>query len=414
MSGMQDYFTGLSQALDDAGAHTPSLIIDLDRLDANAQRIGASVPAGSVRLVDKSLPSAGLLYHIAEAVGTRRFMSFHEPFIIETARHFPDASILLGKPLPPPVVEAVFASLGGRPGTGPGSAFDPARQIVWLIDTPEQAQAYAGVAARLGVRLPVALEVDIGLHRGGAQTLEAFDALLDDVLLRTETLKLAGLMGYDAHVGAASKAKRSPTKALERANAAYWRFLARVTAHPSGVTHTDDLLLNGSGSQTILMHGDNTPLNDFAVGSAFVKPTDFDQPSLEAFSPAAFIATPVLKRQRGVAVPFIEALTAWTMAGRDALFLYGGRWMAQPVWPEGMRINELYGLSSNQQMMTVPTASPVAPGDWAFFRPTQSEAVLLQFGALWVYQGGRIIGRWPVYREEPEGLAPGERFRTVS
>ena len=40
-------------------------------------------------------------------------------------------------------------------------------------------------------------------------------------------------------------------------------------------------------------------------------------------------------------------------------------------------------------------------------RPTQSEAVLAQFGDIHVYEDGRIAERWPVYREE---IAEGERL----
>jgi D-serine deaminase-like pyridoxal phosphate-dependent protein len=34
--------------------------------------------------------------------------------------------------------------------------------------------------------------------------------------------------------------------------------------------------------------------------------------------------------------------------------------------------------------------------DWVFFRPSQSEAVFLQFGDIAVYDQGEIVERWPV------------------
>jgi D-serine deaminase-like pyridoxal phosphate-dependent protein len=36
----------------------------------------------------------------------------------------------------------------------------------------------------------------------------------------------------------------------------------------------------------------------------------------------------------------------------------------------------------------------IEPGDLAFLRPTQSEAVLQQFGPLLVYSQGCIVGEW--------------------
>jgi D-serine deaminase-like pyridoxal phosphate-dependent protein len=35
--------------------------------------------------------------------------------------------------------------------------------------------------------------------------------------------------------------------------------------------------------------------------------------------------------------------------------------------------------------------------DYVFLRPTQSEAVLLQFGDLLVYDGKEIVERWPTF-----------------
>ena len=78
-----------------------------------------------------------------------------------------------------------------------------------------------------------------------------------------------------------------------------------------------------------------------------------------------------------------------------AIYLYGGKWMAEPAFPEGMETNGLLGLSSNQQFMGLPVDATAKPDDHAFLRPTQSEAVLQQFGSIAVFSAGRITGRWP-------------------
>jgi D-serine deaminase-like pyridoxal phosphate-dependent protein len=41
----------------------------------------------------------------------------------------------------------------------------------------------------------------------------------------------------------------------------------------------------------------------------------------------------------------------------------------------------------------------LAVGDHAFLRPTQSERVLLQFGDLFVVQGGELVDRWSVFHD---------------
>jgi D-serine deaminase-like pyridoxal phosphate-dependent protein len=78
------------------------------------------------------------------------------------------------------------------------------------------------------------------------------------------------------------------------------------------------------------------------------------------------------------------------------VFLYGGRLMARPVWPPGLASNPLYGLSSNQQMMNLPAGVPIAPDDMVLWRPTQSEAVLLQHGDWLGVRNGQVVERFAV------------------
>ena len=39
-------------------------------------------------------------------------------------------------------------------------------------------------------------------------------------------------------------------------------------------------------------------------------------------------------------------------------------------------------------------------GDQVFLRPQISESVLLEFGDLLALRGGRIVDRWPVFRQD--------------
>ncbi|MGH7896930.1 MAG: DSD1 family PLP-dependent enzyme, partial [Candidatus Binatia bacterium] len=77
-------------------------------------------------------------------------------------------------------------------------------------------------------------------------------------------------------------------------------------------------------------------------------------------------------------------------------FIYGGYWKAKYASPPGLRANDLYGHSSNQEMVNGSLAIDIGPDDHVFLRPTQSESVFLQFGDLVILRGGRIVDRWPV------------------
>lgn len=68
--------------------------------------------------------------------------------------------------------------------------------------------------------------------------------------------------------------------------------------------------------------------------------------------------------------------------------------LKQDLNKPGMKQNTIYGRSSNQEMLNVPAGTEVEPDDFVFLRPTQTEAVLMQFGALAVYDGEVLAGTW--------------------
>jgi D-serine deaminase-like pyridoxal phosphate-dependent protein len=136
-----------------------------------------------------------------------------------------------------------------------------------------------------------------------------------------------------------------------------------------------------------------------SVGSALLKPSHYDLAVLDDFEPAAFIATPILKRHASTGLPTQEwlagPLAAWDRNKADTLFTYGGNWLAQTESPAGVQRADIY-TSSNQEGYYAAHGVALAVDDFLFLRPTQSEAVLLQFGDLMAVRGGQIEQRWPV------------------
>ena len=158
---------------------------------------------------------------------------------------------------------------------------------------------------------------------------------------------------------------------------------------------TMNLFVNRHGDY--LGYGPEAPANEISMGSGFLQPTDFEGGELVDLSPALFIATPVLKIVEA-RLPGPALLTRMMQASgrfpRKGCFVYGGKWMAKPAWPADLRENSLWGTSSNQQFFALGDASCLKEDDYAFFRPTQSEAVLQQFGPVLVFEDGNIVDEW--------------------
>jgi D-serine deaminase-like pyridoxal phosphate-dependent protein len=387
------YFQQLSSALDDAGLSGPSLVVDRSRLLQNVRTLTRHIDGRfHYRIVAKSLPSLPLLDTVMRASGSNRLMLFHQPFINQVAARYPDTDILLGKPMPVAAARNFY-------GQFRGGGFEPARQLRWLLDTPQRAQQYHELATALGQDMQACIELDVGLHRGGVRSDQQLLAMLD-VIESSPRLRFCGFMGYEPHIVKVpfGDAATHRDRAME-----VYRHYIELARRRLGDGWPRDAVLNAAGSPTYQLYdrGDY-PFNELAAGSGLVKPTDFDLPTLADHVPACYIATPVLKSLDTLEIPGIDLgiiQSLWDPNRARTFFTYGGYWKALPESPAGLRNNSLFGRSTNQEMLNGSRSISLQPDDWVFLRPTQSEFVFLQFGDIAVYDNAAISARWPVFSE---------------
>ncbi len=373
---MSNYFYALNNALQHANFSLPTLIIDHARLDVNLAQIKQMLPATTQpRLVVKSLASIELLKYIANDLNCNRFMVFHLPHIELIVNAFPQADILLGKPMPVKAMQLFYEQHKNAIQT----------PIQWLVDSLDRLQQCLNLAKKLELKLLVSIELDIGLHRGGMQDLEQFRELLNLIQDNPKHLQLSGLMGYDAHVGKIPRLIKSVEKTYEQSQAQYQKYISCL-GNEFPKLNTPNLCFNGAGSPTFSLHAKHSVCNDLSFGSMLLKPLDFDIPTLVDFQSALWIATPVLKKLPTTQIPGL-ALLDNAPHHKNALFVYGGNWMADYVYPEGTQTNSLYGRSSNQELINVSKSSDIQIDDFVFLQPTQSEAVISQFEHIWLYRG---------------------------
>jgi D-serine deaminase-like pyridoxal phosphate-dependent protein len=389
------YFAKLSAALKEQGLMRPTLVIDQERLDQNIETVTSHLPADmGLRIVVKSLPSVPLVKHVMELAKTDRLMVFDMPFLSAVARDIPQADVLFGKPMPVTLARQFYDDFKG-------GNFSPSEQVQWLIDTPERLSEYAKLAEERDLRLKVNIEIDVGLHRGGVSKPEQLKAMLDEIDANPR-LSFGGLMGYDAHVAKVPGILRG--RAERKSKAIYKEMRDICEERYPGCA----LTFNTGGSPTYQMHEDLSTANEVAVGSALVKPLDFDVATLKDHVPASFISTPVLKAEDKTLIPGMEALSGisaiFNPKAAKTYFIYGGNWQAEPVSPPGLKQNKLYGRSSNEEMLNGPRGNDLKVDDLVFLRPTQSEFVFLQFGDIAVYNNGKITDFWPVIEQEPKKL----------
>ncbi|MBK8258158.1 MAG: alanine racemase [Polyangiaceae bacterium] len=385
-------FSTYNRLLREHGEGKPTLLIDLNELNRNMEVVRRSVPPEiAVRVVTKSLPSIPLIRRAMEGLNTNRLMVFDHS-ILQLVKEFPRADFLMGKPLPVRAVSTFLNALS------PSEGRNAASQVAWLVDTPERLAELIQLARSTRLSLRFVVEIDIGLHRGGVETPSELTVLLRAVDAAGGAVSFAGLMGYDAHVGSAPPVISGTDKAFAQANEQYKSFKDAVTSHKSALG-TYPLIYNGAGSKTYPFYNARHPVNEVALGSVLVKPTDFDVPSLNDHRPACFIAAPVLKCLPGPRIPFLEkAQKAWRLYNpnrRVSYFIFGGGWLAKPVSPAGLSPNPVYGFSTNQALLSGSVETALQVDDYIFFRPTQSERVLMEFGDLQTVRDQTLGERWP-------------------
>ncbi|GHB29973.1 hypothetical protein GCM10007094_17950 [Pseudovibrio japonicus] len=384
----EPYFLDVQQALREAGISQPALVLDEGRLRQNIRQLKGDLPDGmKLRLVAKSLPVPELLKLVSTELGTHRYMTFNLTMLKEVTELDPTADQLLGKPLPVTRAADYYSRTPTNETTG---------EIYWLIDTESRLQEYAEFALSKNLTLNIVLELDVGLHRGGfevdGQLAQALETIKTDI-----SLKFCGFMGYEAHIAKAPTLLGMRQKALNKAVSIYARAL-EMAEQVLGVKASDLPIRNAAGSPTFRLYDSTEIANEVSVGSVLVKPSDFETDLLENYAPALFIAAPAIKVGGRMKTPVLEAfdpLKRLLNPNLDrSIFLHGGNWKAYPVDPPGLAYNPIYGRSSNQEMLNGGPKTAILPDEFVFLRPSQSEAVLLQFGDIAVYKDGAIVDTW--------------------
>lgn len=393
LEGLPDgpWFAQVASDLTAATLGSPQIVIDLDRLDHNADEIVRGVGADRYRIVEKSLPSLELLSYVSERTGSQRFMVMHFPFLPDILRAFRDADVMAGKPQPIAAVRQVFAAFAPVEHAG------IAARVRFLADSVARAQELVALAQELGVVLQIAVDIDVGLHRGGVRRPSALPPVLKVIADNPDRAVFAGMLGYDGHVPETPSGpglEQSAALATWRSATATYESFVDVVKTDFPELWRDDLVINSGGTQTYSLYT-RGPVNDVSCGGGMLRPGAYANTFISALQPAIFLAAPVIATFDTLELPFVKALSESLFADQHGFTMYGGGWPAAIVWPPGVDaapiVSDTPGRHQvpNQSWMTAPKSLNVAPGDWIFHHPAEADA-MFQFQYIRLVRGGRL------------------------
>ena len=402
-------FAAWNASLKADAAGRASSLVDLDAIDRNLKLVGDTLGSNiALRLVAKSLPSVQLLEYMMLTACTNRVMTFTEGMTRDLLCRFGgDVDILLGRPAAVDAAARTFDTLDEH---SPGGV-NPTSTVRWLVDTEERMQEYSALGSERGVTLRIAVEIDVGLRRGGARNEDELLAMLD-VIDRSASLELTALMGYEGHFPFVPDGA-NPDREFDCVLRRYADFVcAGRDAYPA--MFDAPLVYNSGGSRTYHYYTDqlDTPVNEVAMGSAFSYPRNFSNIPETELRRATFLGTPVLKRTDPAEAPFapgfLPGLAEDDPAYEVQFIVVGGGFPAEQLHPEGLVHNPVTSSSgsdpdavanliSNQAEWLGARATELAVGDLIFYHPWEGDG-LSWLKRLDVFRGRELIDQWSTFQ----------------
>jgi D-serine deaminase-like pyridoxal phosphate-dependent protein len=374
------------------GETLPAAFVDLGAFDANVRSTVRRAGALPVRPASKSIRCVAALRRVLDADGCRGVLCLTADEAVALAGRGVDDLVVAYPTWEPAHVEAVARAVA------------EGARITLMVDGSELVEHVGGIATRLGVPLPVAIEVDLsadlpglrfGVYRSPVRTPGEAVELAARIALHGH-LVLDGLMGYEAQLaGVPDRIPGAPKAALVRAlkRRSVGLVAERRRAVVEALTAAGHALrfVNGGGTGSLETTATEGVVTEVTAGSAFFAPTLFDRYDAFSLRPAAGFALRVTRRP---APGVVTALGGGYVASGAV-----GPEKAPTVWlPEGAALTSTEGAGEAQT--PIVGAPDLAIGDPVFLRHAKAGELCERFPELLVVDGDAVVDRWPTYRGE--------------
>lgn len=353
---------------------TPEVMVDLDVVRANIARAAVLADEAGVavrpHVKTHKLPEIAQLQLDAGAVGIQ-VAKLGEAEVMAAAGI---RDILVGYPIVGEGKLERLADLAERV------------EISTTVDSEEVALGIARIAAVRGLRIPVLLELDTGMHRlgvlPGARAVE-----LAERLAGLDGVELAGVFTHEGHVYTQGRdlaekermTRESCALAVETAGAIRDRGLPAAIVSV-GSAGTFRFAIDCSGVTEVrpgtYVFNDRSQLAQGAAGPA----------DLAVFAVATVVSRPA--PDRVVVDAGSKVLTSDRMLVPDPPLSFGAVW-GHDDW-DVVRLSEEHGVVS------VPPGATVRVGDRLAIVPNHVCPAINLASHVTVVEGGELVGRWPV------------------
>lgn len=375
------------------GRRLPLAFCDLELFDENVAAIALRARGVPIRVATKSVRCRALLRRILDHEAYRGLMCFtaaEAAFLAEDG--FDDLLV-------------AYPTVDSRELLAALEQVRAGARIVLMVDDAEQIPSIAAAAERAGVVADLCLDVDMslrlpGLHFGVRRSplRSVADAEgMARAIARSPTVRLVGLMGYEAQVAGLADAIPGKAPMMAVVRGLKRRSIAELTARRGAIAAALRRagvalsIVNGGGTGSLESTSRDPSVTEVTAGSGFFSPALFDAYRDFHHRPAVAFALPVTRRPgRGIVTCHGGGYIASGATGNDK--------QPTPYLPRGAALLPLEGAGEVQTPVRLPKDTSVAIGDPIFFRHAKAGELCERFDALALVSGGAVTREVPTYR----------------
>ena len=342
---------------------TPSLILDLDAVERNLDRMDQALAGTSVRARPHTkthkVPNIALMQLARGAIGIC-CAKLGEAEVMAAGGVGP---ILLTTEV---VGEAKIRRLLGV-----------AKQVevITVVDDADAAATLSEAASAAGVQLSCLIDVNVGQNRTGVEPGQPAVALAER-LSGLSGLKLVGLQGYEGHLQHVVE-----PEARREANASAMQLLSQTAELLTEGGHRVEIV-STAGTGTFRYAAEWPRITEVQPGSYVVMDRDYGSVQGVGFENALTVLVSVVSTQRKNA--------AVVDAGYKTLSSDSGA-------PGVLDVDASYGFMGDEHgKLTFENGCPLRPGDKLELIPSHCDTTINLHDVYYVTRGGIVVAVWPI------------------
>ena len=367
----------------------PALLLDLDALDQNCQRIAEKANRKTIRIATKSIRSVPVLKRILQSNPVFKGVMCYSPheaiFLAEQGIE----DILIGYPCWDAKAHAEIAKLNAK-GT----------QITCMVDSYIQVKQLNEIAKKVNGFFYLCIDIDMSttfgnLHFGVRRSplITEEDVIhLARYIKEFPTLKLLGIMGYEAQI--AGVCDHLPSQKLKNIAVTYMKkkSINQIKLRRERIVQS----LNSEGLQLAFVNGGGTgsldttskeeSVTELTAGSGFYSPLLFDYYRNFRFTPALFFALPIVRK------PTSNIYTCLG-GGYVSSGAHGQDKVPVPIYPPGGKLLPFEGAGEVQTPVYYKKAT-LEIGDTIIFRAAKAGEICERFNEILCLANHQVVDQY--------------------